>query len=182
MGSSNLVFFSPLVQFNILVARNSMWSLDLRSPRSGAKCRGGARQERFQSKAAQRDEYAFTESQHSSLDLFYPETPLRSGCSSAWMGPSGRTDWLGGIDHKSAFDFVREPVACLGRHGLYNCEVVFADFRQEHFAGDAANDQFLVLVCGSSLSESRIPACQFGRGSFSLIFTPLACRVSRTSV
>ena len=140
MGSPNHVFFSSLIQLNIHVARNWMWSLDLRSPRSGAKSRGGARQERLQSKAAHRDEYAFTESQQSSLDLFYRETPLRSVCSSALMGPSGRIDWLGGIDRKLAFDIVREPIACLGQHRLYNCEVVFADFRQEHFAGDVANN------------------------------------------
>ena len=65
-----------------------MWSLDLRSPRSVPKCRGGARQDRFQSKAAHREEYAFTESQHSSLDLFYHETPLRSVCSISLMDPA----------------------------------------------------------------------------------------------
>ena len=64
-----------------------MWLLDVFSPRSDPRCRSGARQERFQSKAAHRDEYAFTESQHSSLDLFYRETPLRSVCSSALMVP-----------------------------------------------------------------------------------------------
>ena len=140
MGSPNHVFFSSLIQLNIHVARNSMWLLDVFSPRSDPRCRSGARQERFQSKAAHRDEYAFTEGQHSSLDLFYRETPLRSVCSSALMGPSGRIDLLGGFDRKLAFDIVRELVACLGQHRLYNCEVVFADFRQEHFAGDAANN------------------------------------------
>ena len=66
------------------------------------------------------------------------------------MGPSGRIDLLGGFDRKLAFDIVRELVACLGQHRLYNCEVVFADFRQEHFAGDAANNQFSVLVYGEA--------------------------------
>ena len=174
MGSSDHVFFSSLIQFN----RNSMWSLDFPPPPPpftslGCEMPWWSTDKRtpppvFTLKAAHRDEYAFTESQHSSLDLFCRETPLRSVCSSALMGPSGRTDWSGGFDRKSDFDIVREPVACLGRHGLYSCEVVFADFNQEHFAGDAANNQFPVLVCGSSLSESRIPACQFCRGSFFL--------------
>ena len=35
IGSSNHMFFSPLVQFNIHVAENSMWLLEARSPRTG---------------------------------------------------------------------------------------------------------------------------------------------------
>ena len=168
MGSSNHVLCSSRIQLNIHVARNSMWSLDLRSPRSGAKCRGGARQERLQSKTKHRDENAFTESQHSSLDLFYRATPLPSVCSSALMSPSGRIDWLGGIGRKSAFDIVREPIACLGQHRLYNCEVVFADFRREHFAGDAANNQFPVLVCGEASEWLRGWVDPIASGRFSL--------------
>ena len=41
-----------------------MWLLDVLSPRSDAECRGGARQERFETKATRRDECAFTRSQH----------------------------------------------------------------------------------------------------------------------
>ena len=41
-----------------------MWLVDARSPRSDAGCLGGLGQERFQSKAAHRDEYAFTRSHH----------------------------------------------------------------------------------------------------------------------
>ena len=68
-----------------------MWLLDVCSRCSDVECRGGARQERFQSKSAHRDEYAFTRSQHAfslsrwstSLELFCCETP--SACSSALM-------------------------------------------------------------------------------------------------
>ena len=73
-----------------------MWLLDVCSPRSDVECRGGARQERFQSKTTHRDEYAFTRSQHgfslsrwnTFLLLFCRETPLRSVCSSALMDPA----------------------------------------------------------------------------------------------
>ena len=64
MGSSHHVFFSLRVQLNLHVAQTSMWLLDMRSPRSDAECRGGVGQERFQSNAAHRDEYAFTRSHH----------------------------------------------------------------------------------------------------------------------
>ena len=47
MGSSHHVFLSPRVQANLHVAQTSMWSLDVRSPRSDAQCRGEDRQGAF---------------------------------------------------------------------------------------------------------------------------------------
>ena len=47
MASSHHVFLSPRVQLNVHVAQTSMWLLDVRSPRSHAKCRGGDGQGAF---------------------------------------------------------------------------------------------------------------------------------------
>ena len=44
MGSSNHVFLPPRVQLNLHIPETSMWLLDVRSPHSHAKCRGGDRQ------------------------------------------------------------------------------------------------------------------------------------------
>ena len=41
MASSHHVVLSPRVQLNFHVAQTSMLSLDVRSPRSDAECRGG---------------------------------------------------------------------------------------------------------------------------------------------
>ena len=62
MGSSHHVFFSPRVQLDIHHAQTSMWLFHVRSNRSDVERRGGAGQERFQSKAAQCCEYAFARS------------------------------------------------------------------------------------------------------------------------
>ena len=64
MDSFNHVFFSPRVQLDIHVAQTSMLLFDVRSTRSDVERRDAAGQERFQSKGAHSDEYAFTRCQH----------------------------------------------------------------------------------------------------------------------
>ena len=80
------------------------------------------------------------------MDFSQPLEILSWLVLSALMDPQRRLDWLGGKDRRLGFDSVRKPIACLGWHSLYTCEVVLA----EHFAGDETNKQLLVLVCGEA--------------------------------
>ena len=63
------------------------------------------------------------------------------------MDPSADSMNLGVLIVSLVFKYVRLPRTCLGRHRLYNCEVMFAGLSQEHITANETNTQFPVMQC-----------------------------------